>query len=141
MLKVTPLQFEDKICVKVHNGRIMGIYYDSINSIVYTISEDKTLRIGDGTSLVQMTSLPHRDPLLVMNADKLNKRLFIGTKGGEVFLYDISTKHTARMIHTYTTRKMGAIRGMDLDLNKNYLFTGGFDDGEVAAFSIDKPGR
>ena len=91
MLKVTPLQFEDKICVKVHNGRIMGIYYDSINSIVYTISEDKTLRIGDGTSLVQMTSLPHRDPLLVMNADKLNKRLFIGTKGGEVFLYDIST--------------------------------------------------
>jgi hypothetical protein len=33
------------------------------------------------------------------------------------------------LIHTYKTMKMGAIRGMDLDLNKNYLFTGGFDDG------------
>jgi hypothetical protein len=33
------------------------------------------------------------------------------------------------LIHTYSTRKMGAIRGMDLDFNKNYLFTGGFDDG------------
>ena len=33
------------------------------------------------------------------------------------------------MIHTYSTRNMGAIRGMALDINKNYLFTGGFDDG------------
>jgi hypothetical protein len=82
MLKVTSLQFEDLLCVKVHNARVMGIYYDSINSIVYTISEDKTLRIGDGTSLVQMASIPHRDPLLVLSADKLNKRLFVGTKGG-----------------------------------------------------------
>lgn len=70
------------MCVRVHNARVMGIYYDSINSIVYTISEDKTLRIGDGTSLTQMNSIPHRDPLLIMCADKLNKRLFIGTKGG-----------------------------------------------------------
>lgn len=119
----------------------MGIYYDSINSIVYTISEDKTLRIGDGTSLVQIASIPHKDALLIMNADKLNKRLFIGTKGGQVLLYDISSKHTARLIHTYSTRNMGAIRGMDLDLNKNYLFTGGFDDGEIAVFNLDKPGR
>lgn len=45
------------------------------------------------------------------------------------------------MIHTYATRNLGAIRGMALDLNKNYLFTGGFDDGEICAFNIDKPGR
>lgn len=91
MLKVTPLQFQDLMCVKVHQARIMGIYYDSINSIVYTISEDKALRIGDGTSLVQIASIPHKDALLIMNADKLNKRLFIGTKGGQVLLYDISS--------------------------------------------------
>lgn len=70
------------MCMRVHNARIMGIYFDSITSTVYTISEDKTLRIGDGTSLTQMASLPHRDPLLIMNPDKLNKRLFIGTKAG-----------------------------------------------------------
>lgn len=58
-----------------------------------------------------------------------------------MFLYDISAKHTAKMIHLYSTRIRGAIRGMDLDLNKNYLFTGGFDDGEICAFNIDKPGR
>lgn len=30
---------------------------------------------------------------------------------------------------------------MDLDLKRNYLFTGGFDDGELAIFDIDKPNR
>lgn len=30
---------------------------------------------------------------------------------------------------------------MDMDLKRNYLFTGGFDDGEVAIFDIDKPNR
>lgn len=79
------------MCVKVHNARVMGIYFDSINSIVYTISEDKTLRIGDGTSLTQMSSIPHKDPLLILSPDKLNKRLFVGSKSGEVYLYDIST--------------------------------------------------
>ena len=30
---------------------------------------------------------------------------------------------------------------MDLDLRRNYLVTGGFDDGELAVFDIDKPNR
>jgi hypothetical protein len=30
---------------------------------------------------------------------------------------------------------------MDIDFKRNYLFTGGFDDGELAIFDIDKPNR
>jgi len=30
---------------------------------------------------------------------------------------------------------------MQIDTNKNYVFTGGFDDGEVGVFDIEKPGR
>jgi len=30
---------------------------------------------------------------------------------------------------------------MSIDTNKNYVFTGGFDDGEVGVFNIEKPGR
>lgn len=33
------------------------------------------------------------------------------------------------------------IRGLALDSSKNYVFTGGYDDGEVAVFDIEKPGR
>jgi len=28
-----------------------------------------------------------------------------------------------------------------LDTAKNYVFTGGFDEGEVAVFDIEKPGK
>ena len=119
----------------------MGISYDNINGIVYTISEDKTFRISEANSLMMILSLPHREPLLVMTADKINKRMFIGSKGGEIFIYDVSSKHTAKLLNTLATNKHGSIRGMDLDLRRNYLVTGGFDDGELAVFDIDKPNR
>jgi hypothetical protein len=28
-----------------------------------------------------------------------------------------------------------------VDTGKNYVFTGGFDDGEIGVFDIEKPGR
>ena len=37
--------------------------------------------------------------------------------------------------------KHGAIRSIHLDNNRNYLFTGSFDDGELNVFDLDKPGR
>lgn len=38
ILKVNPTGFEDQVCAKIHQNRIMGISYDHINGIVYTIS-------------------------------------------------------------------------------------------------------
>ena len=143
ILKVSPTGFEDLVCMKIHQNRIMGISYDNINGIVYTISEDKTFRISEANSLMMILSLPHREPLLVMTADKINKRMFIGSKGGEIFIYDVSSVigNTAKLLNTLATNKHGSIRGMDLDLRRNYLVTGGFDDGELAVFDIDKPNR
>jgi hypothetical protein len=60
ILKVSPIGFEDLVCVKIHQSRIMGISYDNINGIVYTISEDKTFRISEANSLMMILSLPHR---------------------------------------------------------------------------------
>jgi len=39
------------------------------------------------------------------------------------------------------TSQQGVIRGLALDTVKNYVFTGGFDEGEVAVFDIEKPGK
>ena len=30
---------------------------------------------------------------------------------------------------------------MDVDINRGYIFTIGFDDGELAVFDISKPGK
>ena len=101
ILKVSPTGFEDLVCMKIHQNRIMGISYDNINGIVYTLSEDKTFRISEANSLMMILSLPHREPLLVMTADKINKRMFIGSKGGEIFIYDVSSVIRNNNLETY----------------------------------------
>ena len=37
--------------------------------------------------------------------------------------------------------KKGSIRSLYLDQNRNYLFSGSYDDGELNVFNLDKPGR
>ena len=75
-----------------------------------------------------------------MIGDRDFQRLFVANRNGNVYIYDISTP-IPTIKHTLTTQLKGAIRGMQLDTNKNYVFTGGYDDGEVGVFDIEKPGR
>lgn len=42
---------------------------------------------------------------------------------------------------TLRNNKGGSIRCIHLDTNRNYLFTGSYDDGEINVFDLDKPGR
>lgn len=56
--------------------------YDSLNNIVYSASQDKTFRVSHGSSLALIVAVPHKDPLLSLINDKINKRIFIGTKAG-----------------------------------------------------------
>lgn len=39
------------------------------------------------------------------------------------------------------TQSRGAIRGLAVDAFKNYVFTAGYDDGEITIFNIEKPGK
>lgn len=39
------------------------------------------------------------------------------------------------------TQSRGAIRGLAIDAFKNYVFTAGYDDGEITIFNIEKPGK
>jgi len=73
--------------------------------------------------------------------DNINKRAFIGTKIGEILIYDISHAEKPKLLTTLRNYKGGAIRSIYLDTNRNYLFTGSFDDGEINVFDLDKPGR
>jgi len=72
--------------------------------------------------------------------DKDNKRCFVTNRSGNVFIYDISL-NVPSLIHTMTTQEKGAIRGLFMDPAKNYVFTAGFDDGEVGVFDIVQPGK
>lgn len=45
------------------------------------------------------------------------------------------------MLTVLQNNKKGSIRCIYLDANRNYLFTGSYDDGELNVFDLDKPGR
>lgn len=45
------------------------------------------------------------------------------------------------MLNTLKNYKGGSIRSLYLDTNRNYLFSGSYDDGEINVFDLDKPGR
>ena len=45
------------------------------------------------------------------------------------------------LLHTLSTVGKGTIRGLEFDPFKNYIFAGGFDDGEICIFNIEKPGK
>jgi hypothetical protein len=82
--------YDDIICEKIHNNKITGLGYDSLTNVVFSISQDKIFRISHGTSLALVLGVPHKEQLLSMFKDNINKRAFIGNKIGEVLIYDIS---------------------------------------------------
>lgn len=56
-------------------------------------------------------------------------------------MYDVSQAEKPKLLTTLRNNKGGSIRSLFFDTNRNYLFTGSFDDGELNVFDLDKPGR
>jgi hypothetical protein len=90
LIQLTETGYEDIVCDKIHNSRITGLGYDSLSNVVFSISQDKIFRVSHGTSLALVLGVPHKEQLLSMIKDNINKRVFIGTKIGETYIYDIS---------------------------------------------------
>ena len=76
-----------------------------------------------------------------MFGDTIYKRIFFGTKTGEVYIYDISSAEKPKILTVLQNNKKGSIRCLHLETNRNYLFTGSYDDGELNVFDLDMPGR
>jgi hypothetical protein len=64
-----------------------------------------------------------------MIRDTLNKRIFFGTKTGDIYIYDISQAEKPKILNTLSNQNKGSIRCLHLNTNRNYLFAGSFDDG------------
>ncbi|KRX05178.1 WD40-repeat-containing domain [Pseudocohnilembus persalinus] len=133
------LRYEDILDEKVHDKRVMGVFHHSLTNSTYTISEDKSLRtVVDGK--VQNKITQSNSGLTSIYGDSEYKRLFVSNRSGHVFIYDISSGVPVQLNCVQTSEK-GAIRSLQVDTLKNYFFTGGFDDGEIGVFQLEKPGR
>ena len=129
VIQLTKNGYEDLVCVKAHKDRVVGLAYDAMSNVVYSASHDKVLRVSHGSSLALIVGVPHKESIFSMLRDTLNKRIFFGTKHGEVYIYDISQAEKPRLLTVLNNNKKGSIRSLHLDTNRNYLFTGSYDDG------------
>lgn len=81
-LKVSPrnkyVKYEQGATFKIHEERITGIYYEPLNRIMYTISEDTCLICCDMSNYFKIHTIVHHNELSTLLVDSANKRLFIG---------------------------------------------------------------
>lgn len=56
-------------------------------------------------------------------------------------MYDISQAEKPKILTTLQNNKRGSVRSIFMDQNRNYLFCGSYEDGELNVFDLDKPGR
>lgn len=82
VIQATDNGFEDVVCVKAHKERVVGLAYDALNNVVYSVSYDKAFRVSHGSSLAMIVSVPHKEAIYSMIRDTINKRIFFGTKSG-----------------------------------------------------------
>jgi len=77
---------------KVHLARVMGVVLDNLTNYLYSISEDKHFKIQDisKNDLIYDIVLGNSG-LTCLAFDKEYKRIFIGNRSGNVFLYDVSS--------------------------------------------------
>lgn len=79
----------------------MGLYYDSISGITYTVSEDKSFRTISGKEVTHIRK-DSNTSLTALVGDKEFKRVFISNRSGNVFIYDISSV-IPNFLHSVTT--------------------------------------
>jgi len=135
------IKYDEVVSNKLHLSRVMGVFFDSISELIFTVSEDKKFKVYDMSKNDVCSDMTvGNSPLTCLCGDRDNRRVFMSNKAGQVFIYDISTK-TPKLIHTIQAHTKGSIRGLYFDTYKNYLFTANFDDGTIGIFDLHKPGK
>ena len=85
-----PLSYKEVLTSVPHKCRIMGIWLDGIRNLLYTISEDKTLKVFDMKvkNVVAEITITNTK-LTCLEVDSENKNAFIADRGGQIHIYDL----------------------------------------------------
>eukprot|EP01016_Furgasonia_blochmanni_P016033 TRINITY_DN1907_c0_g2_i1.p1 TRINITY_DN1907_c0_g2~~TRINITY_DN1907_c0_g2_i1.p1 ORF type:complete len:431 (-),score=134.84 TRINITY_DN1907_c0_g2_i1:297-1589(-) len=129
------------LSAKIHAARVMGIYIEYITGYLYSIGEDKRLKVTDimKNEIVADVAVGNT-ALAVMVVEKETKRAFIGNRDGAVYIYDINPC-PPRLIHSIQVTPKGSIRALDFDNAKNYLFACCYEDGNIFIHDLERPGK
>jgi WD40 repeat protein len=135
------IKYDEVVSTKLHLARVMGVFLDNITGFCYSCGEDKKFKVYDYSKNDTIADLTlGTSDLTTLAVERENKRAFIGNRLGQVFIHDISTM-VPRLIHIVQAHPKGEIRTLIFDTNRHYLISGNHDDGILAIWDLDKPGK
>ena len=118
----------------------MGLAYDDQHQYIYSCSTDKKFMLTDFNNVSNVSEVAESGfGYTALILDKPNERLFLTNEGGilSVFATNVFPPNLITVVQTHTTN---CIRGLDIEYQKQYIFTG-TNKGDISILDLGKPGK
>ena len=107
-----------------HTDRVMGIGIDVKSNYLYSCSTDKTFWVSDlirskNSQMINTAEVGYTN----LELDQENRRVFLTTEHGEIFVYSIRT-YPPILVRNMQTSSLSSIRAFHIDKTNGYIFTG-----------------
>lgn len=131
-----PKKFSEQFNDKVHGGRVMRVLLHPTHPRMYSIGEDRFLRITniEAKEAVGLLEVSEKK-LTEMVIDFDHGIAYIGDRNGSILVVD-TTVDPPSMRQCVKTDSQGAIRGLCADFESNRIFCTCFEDGKIYGFTI-----
>ena len=124
-------------CEGNHKNKITGLEYDEKKGYIYSCGKDNRFLMTNinNSNVIEIAKSAYGYTGLIF--DRKNKRMFLTNEGGYLSIFNIYVfpHNLVTIIQTYNSNY---IRGLDIDYNKQYIFTGN-NKGNISIFNLDMP--
>ena len=132
--------FEPYIDFKPHTNRVMGVCYDAKTGYIYSVSTDKKFYVTEIGYLDNPSEIiDNPSGFTNLYFDRKNERMFLTDQMGMISVY-LTNSFPPILVNSIQISSDDPIRGFDINLNKNYLFTCS-TDGQITILDLDLPGK
>lgn len=131
-----PKKYSEHYSKQLHEGRVMKLVIDHQRKMMYSIGEDKQLRILNlQTKEVVFKLMVSQEKLTNMAVDLENKTGYIVDAGGSLLVVTLHT--TPPMLKQAVKICTGtAIRGFDIDFESGLIYAAGVDTGIIYLYKV-----
>ncbi|CAD8170894.1 unnamed protein product [Paramecium octaurelia] len=133
-------RYSDSQEFEQHKSRVMGLYYDRRNKYMHSISKDRRYKVFN-LRMKELVAdyMPDQYELTSLLASDERRKVFIGDRHGQIFIYDIEKQMPSYMIKITTNQLF--LRGLFIDHSRNYLFSISHENGVILIIDIQNPGQ
>jgi WD40 repeat protein len=134
--KDEPSIVDQLVLEKIHSSRIMRVHIDNGQKKVYTISEDRMLRVFDieAKGVIGEVAVSGKK-LTEMVVDDRNKIAYVADRGGRINVVFVGS-NPPMMKQVVHTSSEGSIRGLVADFHSNRVYCTCYEDGYIHVFRL-----